>query len=192
MAGVQNTLVGCLPQLVDAYNCLAQAAAGFGIGVAINDYGGFRTAATTAEIMAYRTRDYAAALASGEIPASVSVDQFRPIAEYGASFHDYGAAVDVSPVSWPSGLSESDAAASLGVLAGGCGLRQPLPVSDPAHLELDLSLSDAAALYASYAGAGGASPVGGAWGWLLLLALGGVALVLLTPDLRGARRASLD
>lgn len=189
--GRYNTLAGSLPQLSLAYQLLEQLAAKVGVSFQINDFGGFRTPAITALILQYRQQDYAAAIAAGEISPGETVDTFRPIAPYGQSWHDYGAAFDVSPIAWPASESYDWAVAQLGALAPAAGLVWPLPSTDPAHFQLPISLDEAAADYAAFAGGSG-SPVAGlppagsvAGVLVVVLMLAGVAWVLSSREGRG-------
>ena len=91
-----SALQGALPETVAAWNALESAAMAQGIAFTLNDFGGVRTPADTALILQYRETDYAAALAADTIPADTTISQFRPIAPYGQSYHDYGAAFDVT------------------------------------------------------------------------------------------------
>ena len=186
---MSGTLAGTLPQLQAAYTRLEQLAAQAGISVTVNDYGGFRDAADTARILFYRQADYDAALQAGDIPPYETIDQFRPVAEYGESFHDYGAAVDVSPMAWPASESYDWAVAQLGAFAPRAGLRQPLPTTDPAHFELPVSLADAQAMYAAAGGSGAPLQTAGVPLWLAL-ALGGALLwIVFRPARRLPREA---
>lgn len=168
-----TSLDGTLPQLQQAVAKLEQLAAGRGISVELNRFGGYRDAATTQQILYYRQADYDAALESGEIPPSETIDQFRPIAEFGTSFHNYGAAADLSPLAWPASESYAWAVQQLGQLAPAAGLRQPLPATDPAHFELPVSLDQAQQLYAQFIGA--PALAGTAGGWPGVVALGVLA-----------------
>lgn len=133
-----------LPELVTAWTALMQLAAAQGITFTIADYGGFRTAADTSAIMHYRDQDYALYVSqerqAGQTP--VSEQAFRPIAPYGQSAHDYGAARDAAIVSAPAGMSSDDALAVLGSLAPQAGLRWggTFTNPDPPHFELPWTL----------------------------------------------------
>lgn len=143
-----------LPEIQFAYGEIQQTLGGEGITVQINDYGGFRTPADTSEILAYRATDYATALAAGKIPATLSLDAYRPIAPYGESYHDYGAALDLSPLAYPSSMTWGEAMDAIAQAATAAGLVQPLPSSDPAHFQLPLSLAAAQAEWNQYYGSG--------------------------------------
>jgi uncharacterized protein YaaQ len=140
-----------LPQTLAAYDAIRAALAGHGYTVSLADFGGFRTQADTTLILEYRQEDYNAAVAAGKISPDTTLQQFRAIAPYGSSYHDYGAAFDLS--------GPSAALKLAGQLAPSYGLRWPLPTRDPAHFELDMTLEDARALF--NAGGADATSAGG-------------------------------
>lgn len=146
------TLAGERPALTAAMTQLEQLAAAVGIAFATADYGGVRTEADTVTILRYRDDDYAVAqrqaAASGTVLPPIA--QWRPIAPFGSSYHNYGAARDVRPVRWPQGMTESGALARLGAIVAThpeLGLRWggtfPQGKKDPAHFELAITLADA-------------------------------------------------
>jgi hypothetical protein len=149
-----SDLTGCLPTLEPAYEALSAYASGFGITLGIADFGGLRTAADTAIILADRDADYAAALAAGTIDSGETIDEFRPISPFGTSYHNYGAAFDVSLDALPSDETSGQALVVLGDYAPTLGLvwggRFTDP--DPTHFELAMSLQDAAAAYLAMTG----------------------------------------
>ncbi len=148
---VPAALTGCLPELGAAWDALTQAAAAAGGTFTLNDYGGVRTQADTTQILGYRQTDYEAAVASGAIPPDTTLQQFRPIAPWGHSYHDFGAAFDVTA----HGITQ----AALGALAPSCGLRWggTWSTPDPAHFELDISLAEARAKWDTWVASGGRS-----------------------------------
>ncbi len=151
------SLAGVLPELATAYAQLANALASRGITIGVADYGGVRTAADTTRILAYRQQDYNAAVNAGQIdPAVTSLNEFRPIAPYGSSYHNYGAAFDVHVIGRPSSMSEQQALAIGAQLAPQFGLRWggTFPDPDPWHFELAISLADAKQRYATMTGSG--------------------------------------
>lgn len=172
-----GSLDGTLPELQALYYALVARLSPLGVSVQINDYGGFRTEADTSAILAARQTDYAHAVASGAIPSSESLDQFRAIAPYGESWHDYGAALDLSPLAWPSTETQSTAQAQLVAAAEAVGFAHPLPASDPAHFTLPVSLAQAKSLYQQYYGS---DPVAAAFvgdanrSWWRVVLVGGV------------------
>lgn len=153
-----SSLTGELPETVDAFNALDQYARSQGIAIAIADYGGVRTQADTTQILEYRQNDYNAAVAAGKIPATMTLDQFRPIAPFGSSYHNYGAAFDITIQARPASMTAYDALALLGAYAPAIGLRWGGYFSNPdtPHFELAISLDDAAQRYASFLADGGA------------------------------------
>jgi D-alanyl-D-alanine carboxypeptidase len=151
-----------LPELTTAIDALTAAAAPQGITFTTADFGGFRTQADTTEILDDRTADYAVyvarAQAAGTTP--VSINQFRPIAPYSKSFHDYGAARDLKITAKPSTLSTAQALGALGAIAPSVGLRWggTFTHADPVHFELAIPLSQAAAMWAAYTGSSSSTP----------------------------------
>jgi D-alanyl-D-alanine carboxypeptidase len=125
-----NTVGGCLPALVAAYYALQDAAASRRIAFGVADYGGVRDAATTAQLQEWEQQ----AVAAGQSP--------YPVAPWGQSKHDVGAAFDARIIDdggWPDPL------AKLGELAPQCGLTWggtwPKPDTDPRHFELEATLA---------------------------------------------------
>jgi D-alanyl-D-alanine carboxypeptidase len=175
-------LDGTLPALQSAYASLQAYGAGLGIAFDVADYGGFRTQADTAHILAYRAEDYAAAINAGSITSAVSLDEFRPIAAYGSSYHDYGAAFDANITSKSSSMSDEQALAILGGAAPAYGLKWGGTFTNPdtAHFELDEPLTQAAQDYSNYLASGGSLPdtPGGLTSLPVLAALAGVGIIL--------------
>ncbi len=135
-----------LPELAFKWAALQAAAAGQGIQLRIADFGGFRDLAMTQQILAYRDADYAAYVKQLAISAPtrtpLPIEVWRPIAPYGSSFHDFGAAVDAYPIAWPASVgNRSDALAIVQQLAPSVGLSNPMPATDPAHFQLPYSLA---------------------------------------------------
>lgn len=124
-----------------------------GISIGIADFGGFRSSDDTATILGYRNTDFEQAVAAGEIPASTDPNAWRPIAPYGHSFHDFGAAFDIRIKSGgvPAGMTAEQAMAIAGSLAPSFGLRWGGSFADPDvdHFELDVSLSQARSMFAN-------------------------------------------
>lgn len=148
---MSDPLAGCLPGVEDGYNAVAAYAASLGIAIGVADYGGLRTEAETATILADRQNDYDADLAAGVITSAVSLDQYRPISPFGSSFHNYGAAFDVGN---PDGSALSDH--TLTELGENCpdGFRWGgnFPTPDLPHYELAMTLTDAQAAYEAQTG----------------------------------------
>jgi hypothetical protein len=182
-----TTLAGVLPALQTAYDGLTSYLRALGITATLADYGGFRTQADTTEIIGYRQADYNADLKAGRIPATMTLQQYRPIAPYNKSFHDFGAAFDLKITKAPGGMSAAQALELAGEGAAAYGLRWGGTFTNPdaPHFELDESLAEAAQDYADYKASGGAggaggsdaSQPGGAADQLAVLTLAGLASV---------------
>lgn len=154
-----TTLAGVLPETAIAYNALDAYARSQGISIAVADFGGIRTQSDTTKILGYRQDDYNAALNAGLIAPDTTLQQFRPIAPFGSSYHNYGAAFDVKVVAWPSSMTQYGALKMLGAYAPSIGLRWGGTFTNPdsPHFELAITLADAKQRYTSYASSGGAS-----------------------------------
>lgn len=152
-----------LSSTVAAFTQLQQDLLGQGIPIGIAEYGGFRSLADTTDILAFRETDYTNAIASGELSPSVSIDEFRPIAPYQHSFHDYGAAFDIRFKSLPAGMTSDDAEQLAGQLAPELGLRWGGSFQNPdgVHFELDITLSQARTMWQSEFGASAPAGIGG-------------------------------
>lgn len=185
-----------LPETRAAFDQLGQLAADAGISFAFADkqYAGVRTEADTTAILRARQDDYSAYLRAFKRthPNGTPLSIFqawdggkpRPIAPWGSSFHDFGAAFDIVPVSWPKGLTYDSAAAKLGALAPQVGLRWggtwPGNKVDPRHFELAISLADAKARWEAFTGDQGdgssSSSAGVVAGMLVAAALVGLGI----------------
>lgn len=148
------TLVGELAELTSAIEELRSLAAADGILFDTADFGGVRTEGDTAKILKYRDDDYAvyvrnlAALYPGQAP--VPLEQWRPIAPFGSSMHNYGAARDLKIVQRPSSFSDAEALRRLGSYAKPCGLRWGGTFKqrvDPPHFQLTITLEEARHLW---------------------------------------------
>jgi hypothetical protein len=154
-----------LPELADRWAALEQLAGDEGIELGVADYGGYRTAADTAEIVAFKNADYAAytaaARAAGRVPVPITGPwdngNARPIAPYGRSYHNYGAARDFVIVSFPPWLSVDEAVARVQELGERAGFRSGRTFGDDDHLELPLTLEQAAAAWAEYSSSSSSS-----------------------------------
>jgi len=154
-----------LPELEERWAQLEELAADDDIELGIADYGGLRTAADTAEIIGFKNADYAAyaaaARAAGRVPVPITGPwdngNARPIAPYGRSYHNYGAGRDFTIVSHPAWLSLGDAIARVQELAESVGLRSGRAFDDDYHLELPISLEEAAAAWAQYSSSHGST-----------------------------------
>lgn len=141
---MRNSIDAALPALRAGYNQLQARANALGITFTIADFGGIRTQADTVLIMAYRAADYAAAIVADPSVSNTPINDWRPIAPFGSSYHNYGAAFDVKITSAPAGISFDDALQQLKLAAPACGLRSEVP-NDPPHFELPISLDEARA-----------------------------------------------
>lgn len=154
---IPSALTQALPELQDAYERFEAACSARGISIDIADFGGVRTEADTTAILQYRENDYRAALATGAIRPDTTLQQFRPIAPFGRSYHNYGAAFDAIPIVWPTGMTEAEAVKTMGALASSCGLRWGGTFSnpDPPHYELPMSLAEARVRWENWEASGG-------------------------------------
>lgn len=156
--GIRNSIAGALPQLIAGYNQLQSRANAMGITFDIADFGGIRSQTDTVLIMAYRAADYAAAVLKDPSVSDIPINEWRPIAPFGQSWHNYGAAFDVKITSAPAGMSFSSALQQLKALAPACGLRSTVP-NDPPHFELPISLDEARAQWESQGNSTGISVI---------------------------------
>lgn len=143
---IRNSISSALPQLIAAEAALHARANSLGIDYRIADYGGVRTQADTILIMGYRAADYAAAIARNPSVANIPINVWRPIAPFGSSFHNYGAAFDVLITQTPPGMTEASALSTLKSIASSVGLRSNVP-NDPPHFELPITLAQAKAAF---------------------------------------------
>lgn len=142
----------CLPQLALAEGQLRQYADGNGISYRLTDYGAFRTEKDTTDILGFRVADYAAARARGEADAlRLSLADWRPIAPYGRSWHNYGAAFDIAITRHLGYPSADDALHDLKNAASMFGLRSSV-TNDPGHFELAVPLETARQMWIRYNG----------------------------------------
>lgn len=173
-----------LPALLELWDQLVTAAAAQGITIDVADYGGFRTAADTADILNYRDADYkvyvAAQLAAG-LPIA-DENTWRPIAQFGQSLHDYGAARDVKIVSAPSTMSGLAVVAAIDTAAESLGLSTGASYGDPLHVQLPISVDEAAGEWNDYVAAGGGAPssssASSAAAWIVLAAAIGAVVTV--------------
>ena len=154
-----STLAGVLPETVAAFQQLSNYAASQGIGIGIANYGGLRTLSDTNQILQYRLDDFNAAVNAGQIRPDTTLQRFRPIAPFGSSYHNYGAAFDVSIISRPASMTVEQALAVLGRAASSFGLRWGGTFSNPdtPHFELAIPLADAQRRYQATVGGAGTS-----------------------------------
>jgi hypothetical protein len=207
------SLAYALPELQLAERALRAKASAIRIYYSFADLGQIRTQTDTTNALRYRDQDYAVYVASLGGRAPVPKETWRPIAQFGSSYHNYGAAFDVTIDTAPAGMSKDAALAALGALAPSVGLRWggtfPSERRDPPHFELAITLDEAHRRWAKagnlpgqLGGAGdpvssndastGESgqliPPGGSNVVALLLAAGILTGVLVIPRLLGAAR----
>jgi hypothetical protein len=158
-------LVDALPELRDREKKLRALASAEGIGYEIADYGGIRTQADTTRILKYREDDYkvyaSKERAAGRTPRPI--DEWRPIAPFGSSFHNYGAAFDVRIIKAPQGMTFVTALSRLGVLGGKAGLvwggLWSDKRNDPPHFQLSTGLTQARERWEAMKKDGGAASI---------------------------------
>lgn len=143
---VGTSLTGALPELLFALDELRAKAKAQGIEFTTADFGGLRTQADTALIMKYRDDDWNAAVkADPSLARRTTKEAWRPIAKWGNSMHNYGAAFDVRITAYPKGKSGlwalnwlADTAPEVDLVAGRDFVNAP---ADPPHFELRGGLS---------------------------------------------------
>jgi hypothetical protein len=178
-------LANALPELKAAELKLRKNASQHGITYAIAEFGGMRTATDTTKAMNYRDADYAAYLKS--VPAGkkpLSKDEWRPIAPYGNSYHNYGGAFDVYVTSVPDGRKQAWGLEMLQLASSAVGLRNGASFNDPPHFELPVSLSTVKNMWAKHTGGTG-TPKSGAASFAVIAGVGAVALLVLLALSRG-------
>ena len=123
----------------------------YGISIGIAEYGGFRALDDLETILAIRNREFEQAVAAGELAANTDINAWRPIAPYGHSFHNYGAAFDIRvKPGGGAGYSDEQVFEIAGQWAPALGLRWGggFPNPDTDHFEREVSLAQARALFA--------------------------------------------
>lgn len=146
----RNDLTEALPQLQEAESQLHEYATNvLGIDYRIADYGALRTLDDTTEILGFRQADYAAAVRANPALANTPINTWRPIAQFGTSWHNYGAAFDVLITDAGGFESATTALNALKNVASQFGLRSSVP-NDPPHFELPVSLSAARQMWIDY------------------------------------------
>lgn len=156
-------LRGALPELIAADAKLTSLAAARGITYELADFGGVRSPSDTTRILNYRDTDYAAYVAElrarSPLAVPVAKDTWRPIAAFGNSFHNWGAAFDVRVTSYPKALGgAANALAVLQSLAPAAGLVSgaTFPTrKDPPHMQLAISLAEAKRRFQALGGVAG-------------------------------------
>lgn len=149
-----STLAGLLPETAAAYAQLAAYASKYlGADIAVADYGGIRTQADTTRILKYRQDDFAAAVNAGQIRADTTLQAFRPINAFGTSYHNYGAAFDIT-INGEQVDQSPAAIQALGTFAPSVGLRWGGTFRNPdrPHFELAIPLKEAQSRYLAMTG----------------------------------------
>lgn len=186
-----------LPELREAFGKLSEYAKSLGMTIHVLPTGGVRTEADTVLYKSYRAADYAVAVAKNPGIAGIPIGQWRPIANFGSSFHNYGAAFDiefgsgglpgtagyVSEHDGLYGFTRDFALESLGEYAQTIGMRwggnfkaSKTTGPDPVHFELNMTLAEAKARWAA---TGPHSPAGFITWTALAIALGFGFLILI-------------
>lgn len=148
MATNAEAIKGALPQLIVAEQRLSQLAATKGIRYRIAPFGGVRSQADTTRILEYRDADYTAyvsALQPGQ--KQIPKEQWRKIAPFGTSYHNYGAAFDIQITTKPQGVTNAQALGIVGSLAEQAGLQWGADFGDEPHFQLRVTLQKASQLW---------------------------------------------
>lgn len=141
---VGTNLSDALPELLGKLEQLRMLAEREGIGFEIADYGGLRTESDTLRILRYRDDDWNAAVkADPALLRRTSKEKWRPIAQWGSSMHNYGAAFDVRITKNPPKKSGLQSLSRLVELARTVGLKPGADFGDPPHFELPIGLAGA-------------------------------------------------
>lgn len=171
-------ITDCLPALQTAEQRLHDYAnETLGIEYRLAEYGAFRDEADTTEIMGFRTDDYNAAVRANPKLASVPINSWRPIAPFGRSYHDYGAAFDVEITDQGRYNTPATALQVLKAAASQFGLSSDVP-NDPPHFELDVSLSQAQQMWNDYSGGADSGLPSGTANSAALVTVGVVGLLI--------------
>lgn len=154
MARNSHVLAGALPTLVIAEAELSRLAGVQGVQYDIAPFGAVRSQSDTTRIFGYREQEYrlyaGKERAAGRNP--LSIEKWRPVAPFGNSHHNYGAAFDVRPVSWPQGKSFQWAHDKLDAIVAATptlGLRSGDYFNDEPHFELALPLATVRQMWAA-------------------------------------------
>lgn len=132
-----RSINGALAALVFNYGELTAQMAAQGITFQIADYGGLRTRADTTTILKYRDDDWNAAVRSDPtLPQRTTKESWRPIAQWGSSMHNYGAAFDVEVLTTPPGMSRLTAMNVIHDAAEDMGMVSGRRFGDSPHIEL--------------------------------------------------------
>lgn len=130
-----HSLSAALPELVAAEARLRAEADALGIGYRIADWGGVRTQADTTQLLRWRDEHVARGGTT------------YPVAPWGRSYHNFGAAFDVKITRRRPNRTDRQELQALGALAPKVGLRWgglwSGTKNDPFHFELPITLADA-------------------------------------------------
>lgn len=147
---------GLLPLFAERFERLrAELVRKYNVDIAVNDWNGilpgdggatFRTESDTTRDMRNREIEYAAYAAKTANP--LPINTWRPIAPYGKSFHNYGAAADWKIIK-NGGRTDAAIERIVADEAPACGLRSGLSFNDGKHIEVALTLAEARQLYES-------------------------------------------
>lgn len=141
LTGKGTSLIGARPELTRAYDALTQIADVAGITFCVANYGGLRSQADTALIKQIRIDEYNAAVQRNPATALTDINDWRPIADWGSSMHNYGAAFDVFVTGTPPTMSRLTALNFLKDQADAIGLVDGRNFGDAPHFELPGGLS---------------------------------------------------
>jgi hypothetical protein len=175
-----TALASALPELRAAELKLRKNASQHGITYVIAEFGGIRSLSDTTKAMDYRAAEYPGYVKAMRAinKAPLSINEWRPIAPYGNSYHNYGAAFDVFVTSVPEGRSQSWGLQLLQIAGPAVGLRNGASFNDPPHFELPLKLSDVRAMWAKHTGGTGQPKPSGSTTVGVLAGVGVVALLV--------------
>lgn len=160
MARNSYVLGKALPQLIAAERALSELAAARGIVYDIAPFGAVRSQSDTTRILGYREQEYKLYAEKQRLvgKAPLPINRWRPIAPFGNSHHNYGAAFDVRPVSWPKGKTFQWAHDQLDEIVASnpqLGLRSGDYFNDEPHFELALPLATVKQMWESQNKTGG-------------------------------------
>lgn len=150
-----SMLNGARPELLAAVSALAAVVAQEhpGLEFDVADFGGMRSEADTAKILTYRDNDWDAAVrADPTLPRRTTKHAWRPIAPWGNSMHNYGAAFDVQITKAPAGMSRLAALNIVKDYAPVIGLVDGRDFGDGPHFELPGGLAAARAAWLKQTG----------------------------------------
>ena len=147
-----TALLLALPELRAAYDALQVLANAEGIFFRVAPFGGVRSYADTVKIMQYRDADWAVAVRKDpSLARRTTKEKWRPIAPFGTSMHNHGAAFDMDVYRQPPGMSYSAVSDRLHALGLRVGLTSGRAYNDPRHMQLTrYTVAQASQRYAVY------------------------------------------